>query len=54
MVHICLYRYLDSLYFQIRPIIANNNFVIADRFYTDIWANLFIMVIVQLGLSNFL
>ena len=27
--------------FKIRPIIANNNFVIADRFYTDIWANLF-------------
>ena len=27
--------------FKIRPIIVNNNFVIADRFYTDIWANLF-------------
>ncbi len=27
--------------FKIRPIIVNNDFVIADRFYTDIWANLF-------------
>ncbi len=26
---------------KIYPIILNNDFVIADRFYTDIWANLF-------------
>ncbi len=27
--------------FKICPIVSNNDFVIADRFYTDIWANLF-------------
>ena len=27
--------------FKIRPIVVSNDFVIADRFYTDIWANLF-------------
>ncbi len=27
--------------FKIYPIVTSNDFVIADRFYTDIWANLF-------------
>lgn len=27
--------------FKILPIVTDNDFVIADRFYTDIWANLF-------------